>query len=256
MQLRHTSFGNGHPLIILHGLFGSLDNWQTIARKLSGDFRVIALDQRNHGGSPHVDSLSYGALAQDLYTFMREQRIDSAYLLGHSMGGSAAMQFAAERPDMVDRLIVVDIAPRAYEPRHEKVLDAIRSVDPAQFSKRNEIDGALRSFLPDTAVRQFILKNIARDGGGHFRWKFNAAAIMKNYPALLSAPDIQGTILPPTLFIIGERSSYVTDDDRAMIQRRFRDVTFRTIPGAGHWTHADVPDEFCSAVREFLTAEE
>ncbi len=252
MQLHFQSFGEGYPLIILHGLFGALDNWYTIGKKLSDTYNVYAVDQRNHGRSPHHDSHTYNDLANDLYLFMHEQNIDTAHILGHSMGGTTAMQFAAHRPEMINKLIVVDMAPRDYEPRHDSLFKAFEAVDPWQFSRRNEIDEALERYVPDPAVRQYLLKNITRDDDHRFRWKFNVKAIKENYQAIVSGPEIDGTISAPTLFIKGERSSYITDDDVKMIKEIFQKVEIETIPDAGHWIHSDAPDRLLEIVKEFL----
>jgi len=251
-QLNYRSFGQGDPVIILHGLFGSLDNWYTIAKKLSDQYTIYAVDQRNHGRSPHYDSHTYEDLANDLYLFLHEQNIDSAHLIGHSMGGTAAMQFAAHRPEMVAKLVVVDMAPRNYEPRHDTIFDAFDAIDPAHYSKRREIDEALKDYLPEYGVRQYILKNIERGENNKYGWKFNLSAIRKNYLSIISGPDIKEPISHPTLFIKGERSSYITEDDKEEINKLFPNSTIETIPDAGHWVHADSPDRFLRTVREFL----
>lgn len=252
MKLHFRSYGEGFPVIILHGLFGTLDNWYTVSKKLADTYRVFALDLRNHGRSPHHRSHTYDDLANDLYFFMHEQNIDSAHLLGHSMGGTAAMQFTAQRPDMVDRLIVVDMAPRDYTPRHDELFNAFDAIDPWQFSRRNEIDEALERYLPDNAVRQYLLKNITRGGDNRFTWKFNLKAIRENYQSVISGPDIEGTISHPVLFIKGERSSYITGDDERRIANLFPNAEIKTIPDAGHWVHSDAPQLFLDAVRSFL----
>lgn len=254
MQLHFRRYGDGYPLIILHGLFGTLDNWYTIGKKLSDAYTVYLVDQRNHGRSFHHDSHTYNDLANDLYLFLHEQNIDAAHILGHSMGGTAAIQFAAHRPELTGRLIVADMAPRDYNPRHDAIFDAFDAVDPGRFSRRSEIDEALGRYLPDRAVRQYVLKNIVRDDYKKYRWKFNLKAIRKNYRSIISGPDIDGTISAPTLFIKGGRSSYITDDDAAIIEDIFTDVQIETIPDAGHWIHTDAPDRLIELVRSFLQA--
>ncbi len=256
MQLHFKSFGEKYPVIILHGLFGALDNWYTIGKKLSTGYRVYVVDQRNHGRSPHSDSHTYDDLANDLYLFMHEQNIDTAHIIGHSMGGTAAMQFAAQRPDMVNKLIVVDMAPRDYQPRHDELFKAFDAVDPSEFSRRKEIDNAFKKYLPDYAVRQYILKNISRDDKKRYRWKFNLKAIKENYKSIISGPDIGEAISHPALFIKGGRSSYITDDDYKNIKRLFTDVNIVTIPGASHWVHTDAPDRFLEIVRDFFGEKE
>ncbi len=254
MQLHFKVYGEGCPVIILHGLFGTLDNWYTISKKLSDSYRVYAVDQRNHGRSPHHHSHTYDDLANDLYLFMHEQNIDAAHVIGHSMGGTAAMQFAAQRTDMVGKLIVVDMAPRDYKPRHDFLFKTFDAIDPEQFARRRDIDNALKKYLPDDAVRQYILKNIIRDEKGHYRWKFNLAAIRENYRSIISGPDIDKPVVKPTLFIKGGQSSYITDEDIGTIQPLFKNVKIETIPDAGHWTHSDAPDSFLEIVQNFLAA--
>ncbi len=251
-MLHFRSFGEGYPLIILHGLFGSLDNWYTIGKKLSDRYHVYLVDQRNHGRSPHYDSHTYDDLANDLYIFMHEQHIDCAHIMGHSMGGTAAIQFSAQRSDMVNTLIVVDMAPRDYQPRHDGIFQAFKAVDPSAFSRRKDIDEALQSYLPDNAVRQYILKNIIRDTENSFHWKFNLEAIRTNYRAIISGPQIEKAIPKPTLFVKGERSSYITDQDIKKMEKMFPNMQLETIPGATHWVHADAPDLLIGAVRKFL----
>jgi esterase len=254
MKLHYRSAGNGEPLIILHGLFGSLDNWYTISKKLSESFTVYAVDQRNHGRSPHSDSHTYDDLVDDLRAFMKDHDIGRANLLGHSMGGTAAMHFALQYPDAAERLIVVDIAPRKYPPKHDTIFDALDGIDPAEYSKRSGIDEALSRTLPDEQVRMFIMKNITRDKSDRFVWKMNLDAIRKNYDTIIGGPGFNGSYGKPTLFIKGARSGYIADEDESVITELFPNSTLRTIPDAGHWVHAEAPELFIEAVREFLEA--
>lgn len=251
-MLHFRSFGEGYPLIVLHGLFGSLDNWYTIGKKLSNRYQVYLVDLRNHGRSPHYESHTYDDLANDLYIFMHERHLDCAHIMGHSMGGTTAMQFSAQRSDMVNKLIVVDIAPRDYEPRHDAIFQAFKAADPSRFSRRKDIDEALKTYLPDYAVRQYILKNITRDKEKNFRWKFNVQAIRENYRAIISGPQIEKAIPKPTLFVKGGRSSYITDEDTTKMEKMFPNMQLETIPGATHWVHADAPDLLIRTVRKFL----
>jgi len=156
MQLHFREYGSGHPVIILHGLFGSLNNWATISHRLAAQFHVFAVDQRNHGGSVHSPEMNYDVMASDIRRFMDRHSIASAHVLGHSMGGKSAMQFALVNTDRIDRLVVVDIAPRAYRAAHEHLFRAMLAIDPAQFGTRREIDHALAASIPDTAVRRFL----------------------------------------------------------------------------------------------------
>jgi esterase len=252
MQLHFQSYGKGQPLIILHGLFGSLENWHSISQKLAEDFLVFAVDQRNHGRSPHALEMSYQLMAQDLEEFLATQQLGAVYLLGHSMGGKAAMRFTLNYPDQVEKLIVADIAPRAYPPHHSEILAALRSLDPPSFTSRKEMETRLANSIPDLATRQFLLKNVKRDSTGTFYWQMNLAAIDRNYARLNEALSGQPPFEKPTLFIRGERSDYIRDEDLASIRKLFPRAELHEIPGAGHWVHADAPETFLRKVREFL----
>ena len=254
-HIHFTSFGSGFPLIILHGLFGSLDNWATLARRFADHFHVLAYDARNHGRSFHDDEFTYAAMAEDLAEFMHSQNIARAHILGHSMGGKTAMQFAATTPERVGKLVVVDISPGAYGNRHDAILEAMNAIDPGSLRSRDEADNALASGIPDHATRQFIMKNLARNERGGFRWKLNL-------PVLTARYGETGRALPPgtrcdcpTLFVRGERSTYLTDDDMGMIATMFPQSRLATITGAGHWVHADNPDALYGAVVQFLLEE-
>lgn len=252
MQLHFQSYGKGQPLIILHGLFGSLENWHSISQKLAENFLVFAVDQRNHGRSPHALEMSYQLMAQDLEEFLAAQQLGAVYLLGHSMGGKAAMRFALNYPDQVEKLIVADIAPRAYPPHHSEILAALRSLDPPSFTSRKEMETHLANSIPDLATRHFLLKNVKRDSTGTFYWQMNLAAINRNYARLNEALSGQPPFEKPTLFIRGERSDYIRDEDLASIRKLFPRAELHEIPGAGHWVHADAPEAFLRKVREFL----
>ncbi len=253
MQLYFKTYGEGYPLIILHGLFGSQENWQTLSRAWAKCYQVFAVDQRNHGHSPHHPVMNYAVMARDLREFMQAQRLSSAYVLGHSMGGKTAMQFALTYPEKVDKLIVVDIAPHAYPPQHDDILDALRSVEPGAYTKRKEIDDALARKLPDPALRQFLLKNLERADTGAFRWSIDLAAIEHNYPAITQA--VQGTharFEKPTLFIRAERSGYIRDQDMPAIRELFPYSRLATLPGVGHWVQVEARRRFARLVLAFL----
>lgn len=252
MKLHAQDYGGGHPLVILHGLFGSLLNWHTLSKALGSHYRVIAVDQRNHGSSPHTPEMSYAAMADDLLELFEVEQVRSAPVLGHSMGGKTAMQFALTYPDRVDRLIVVDIAPRAYGSHHDEIFAAMYALDLQQSASRSELDQALALHIPDRAVRQFLLTNVARDDAGNFRWKINLDALRDNYRALVGGVGTSGRFDKPTLFIRGEKSDYIQPSDEAQIRALFPCATIRTIAGAGHWVHAEAPTEFARAVLDFL----
>lgn len=252
IELNYKEFGQGDPIIILHGLFGTLDNWKTIATKLSEDFLVYIIDQRNHGKSPHTEDFSYPLMAQDLYEFMDDNWIQKASIIGHSMGGKVAMEFSMEYPEMVDRLIVVDIAPQENEPGHQPIFDAMLSLDIDGLESRKQADLHLQEKIPGFAVRQFLLKNIARKKEGGFRWKINLPVIYANYHEVLAAVTGEDPFEEPTLFLNGGQSAYLDESKIPGIKALFSDVQFETIEKAGHWVHSEAPDEFLSIVRGFL----
>lgn len=253
MQLNFKTFGEGPPLIILHGLFGMLDNWQTAAKQLSDTYMVFVVDQRNHGRSPHVDSMDYPSMANDLKVFMEANWIYEAHLLGHSMGGKTVMQFALEYPEMVDSLVVVDIAPKAYAGGHQSIFDALHAMDLAEVKNRSEADQKLSALIPDLGVRQFLLKNLSRDKeNGGYRWKMNLDIITKDYPKIIAGLDIDGHFDRKTLFIRGGKSDYITSKDAIEIKKRFPQAEIRTIEDAGHWVHAENPTAMLQMLRQFL----
>lgn len=253
MYLNYQSYGKGgSSLIILHGLFGSLDNWHTLGKIFGEFFKVFTVDQRNHGRSPHSDIFNYAIMADDLKEFMQQQTLASTHLLGHSMGGKTAMQFAVTHPEKVDTLIVVDIAPRAYSPQHKEIFDALYSLDLRTFNTRKEVDEALARKLPGFSIRQFLLKNLARDESGGFRWKMNLDAIYRNYDELNKGLETDRRFEKPTLFIKGGNSDYIREGDIPLIKEIFPQVKIVTVSGAGHWVHAEALKEFCQIVLDFL----
>lgn len=253
MQLNFKSFGSGPALIILHGLFGSLDNWQTLAKQYAAHFSVFIVDQRNHGKSPREDSaFTYAALAEDLREFMDQQGMYAAHLIGHSMGGKVVMQFAAEHEGMVERMVVADMGIRAYPPHHEDVLPALREFPFGEITRRQDADEWLAERIKDFGTRQFILKNLDRDADNRFEWKFNFPVLDRDYTNILAGVDASFPIHTPTLFLNGANSNYVRVEDRPAIQSIFPDAEFQTIADAGHWLHADKPAEFYAATVEFL----
>ncbi len=253
MHLAYQSYGAGPPLIILHGLLGSSDNWRTLSRTVFGaHFEVFTVDQRNHGRSPHSDTLDYPAMGEDLAAFMDAHGLAAARLLGHSMGGKTAMHFALTYPERVEGLVVVDIAPKAYSPRHTALLESLRALDLAAYRTRAEINAALRPQIPSDGVRNFLLKNLQRDGQGGYGWKMNLDAIYRHYDRLNGAMEADGTFEGPTLFVRGSASDYVAEEDTELIISFFPEAEIVTIDGAGHWVHAEKPQEFGEVVLGFL----
>jgi len=252
MQLNYKSFGEGYPIIILHGLFGTLDNWQTIAKKLAENYTVYIIDQRNHGRSPHDDAFNYEVMADDLQAFMESQWIYEAHVIGHSMGGKTAMQFALNYPDLVNQLIVVDIAPKAYEGGHQAIFEALFSLNLDKIVNRKTADSLLEEKIADFGVRQFLLKNLTRKKEGGFKWKMNLPVIYQNYDQILSTITSADAFDNPTLFIRGGTSDYVKDEDMKEINLLFSNAELTTVEKAGHWVHAAAPADLLKIVIDFL----
>lgn len=252
MEINFKTFGQGPPVVILHGLFGNLDNWQTFAKQLAAEHTVYILDQRNHGRSFHADEMNYPIMAEDLRQFLEDQWVYRSHLIGHSMGGKTAMQFALDFPDMVDRLVVVDIAPKAYVGGHQDIFDAMLSLDLDQVSSRKEAEEQLATRIADPGVRLFLLKNLTRGEQDKYRWKVNLPALHRAYAGILA--PVTGPPFPgPALFVRGERSDYIQDTDWPVIETLFPAARLETITGAGHWVHADAPEALLQVVRSFLS---
>ena len=252
MNLHFEVVGEGRPVVILHGLLGSADNWRSMSRRLGAHYQVFAVDLRNHGRSPHSNILDYDVMVADVREFMERQELRRIILLGHSMGGKVAMQFAVQYSEQVDRLIVVDIAPRAYEPSQRYLLKAMRSLDLSRYKSFADVDAALAPEVSSESLRQFLIKNLARDENGRLRWKMHLEAIDRNYDKLLRGLGAERSFNKPTLFIRGGRSNYIEDDDAPLIRQMFPQAEITTLPEAGHWVHVDAPEEFFQTVVNFL----
>ncbi len=254
MKLAYREFGQGQPLIILHGLFGQSDNWNTLAKNFSEiGFHVFALDQRNHGLSPHADEWSYEAMADDLKQFIDNHNLQNPILLGHSMGGKTVLFFELKYSGLAKKLIIADIAARAYEPHHSDVLKALHAVDFSKITTRKEAESIMNNYLSDFGTKQFLLKNIywKDEANTQMAWRFNLQALSNSY-------DNIGVLIPyftsftDTLIINGEKSNYINEQDKLDFKNRFTNVQFKTILNAGHWIHAEKPKEFFEIVVEFL----
>ena len=252
MHLHSQISGHGEPIIILHGLLGSLDNWHTISRKLADHFRVCALDQRNHGNSPHSPEMDYPVMAGDVLEFMDREGLPLAHVLGHSMGGKTAMQFALLHPHRVNKLVVVDITPRRYEPFHSALFDALLSLDLRAFKSRKEVEEALAAPIPDLATRRFLLKNLRADSQSGLSWKLGLHEIHQNYDRLSEPVEGNRPFMGPVLFIRGADSPYLREEDWPAIRTLFPQAQLCIIPGASHWVHADRAGPFLEAVLQFL----
>lgn len=253
MKLHSTILGEGTPLLILHGFLGMSDNWKTLGRQFSEEgFQVHLIDQRNHGRSPHSDDFNYTLLAQDIYEYCKEHHLENSVLLGHSMGGKVAMLTAGLFPNLLEKLIVVDIAPKYYAPHHQQILKGLKVVDEASLSSRSEAEDLLSEYVSDPGVKLFLLKNLYWKSKGKLALRMNLDALVKNIDAVGEALPEDVFFNKPALFVKGERSDYITKEDEVLIQKHFPTAQIVSIPNAGHWVHAEDKEAFFAAVMQFL----
>lgn len=255
MELYYREFGAGSPIIILHGLFGFSDNWQTIAKSLAENHLVVTPDLRNHGRSPHVPTHSYPEMAEDIKAFMEEHWMFTANFIGHSMGGKVAMQFALSHPDMVDKLVIIDMEPGQADDNHASIFQALLAMDLSKMTSRSEAEAYLSEHIADLGTRQFLLKNITREDDGDFTWKMNLPVLWNHYQDIL-APISGEPFDKPALFIRGSRSNYIKPTEIALIKSLFPQAEIVTIEDAGHWVHADKPKELLAVLNKFLAPAE
>ncbi|QHV97233.1 alpha/beta fold hydrolase [Spirosoma endbachense] len=243
----------GPAIVILHGVFGSSDNWLTISKAITAKgYRVFALDQRNHGQSPRADEHDYQNMASDLHEFLSDQGLEKPILVGHSMGGKAVMQYAMSYPGTFAKLVVVDIAPKFYPVHHAELVRGLKAIDLTSLTNRNEADAILSQYEPILAVRQFLLKNLYRNEQGQFAWRLNLPVIERELHGIgeeLTNPRI---VTDPTLFIRGSESPYILDEDIPTIKRIFPNAQIEVIQGAGHWVQAEKPMEFVEVLMKFV----
>lgn len=253
MQLNYKVFGEGDPVLILHGMFGTLDNWQTIAKKLSAHFMVFIIDLRNHGRSPHSDEFDYVIMANDIQEFMEANWIYEAYVVGHSMGGKVAMQLSSENPDLVKKLVLVDIAPKIYVGNHQAIFEALFSLDLDQLTSRKEADELLQAKIESYGIRQFILKNLSiNKKTQRYEWKMNLPVIHAAYQAVLGKGDWSAPFENPTLFIKGAQSEYILPEELDDYKTYFPNATLEIVEKTGHWVHAEQPKVFLEILTKFL----
>lgn len=263
MQLHFKELGRGRPLVMLHGLFGSLDNWLGVAPRLAESFHLFLVDLRNHGLSPHDAGMNYSLMAADVAEFFDQHSLDRASVAGHSMGGKAAMQFALNCPARVEKLVVVDMTPRASPLDHETIFKALLALDLRQFQSRRQMEDVLAADIPDLVVRRFLLKNlrsvssasVSSPPSSHFEWRIPLDILFRNYPNICEAIPPHAPFPGPALFLRGEKSHYVPENSLPEIRELFPRARIETIAGAGHWVHADARDEFLQRTLKFLTEE-
>ncbi|MCB2409444.1 alpha/beta fold hydrolase [Hymenobacter lucidus] len=254
MQLHFRELGAGNPLVILHGLFGTSDNWQTLAKRWAETHRVIVVDLRNHGRSPQTPEHSYELMSQDVLELFDQLQLQHVALMGHSMGGKVAMRFALDHPTRLDKLIVLDIAPRLSTMEHQdNILAGLHAVDLASIESRQQADDALAQHIPQLGVRQFLLKNLYRRDDNSFAWRPNLAALTEHMPALGAEISSPTPFLKPALFVRGGKSDYVSTEDKLYaIPALFPNSQVETVVDAGHWLHAEKPDEIYALVEAFV----
>lgn len=268
MKLFYRKYGDvGPPLIIVHGLYGSGDNWVSIARELSTSFEVYVVDQRNHGQSPHAETHDYPSMRDDLRDFLDDMGIEKAVLIGHSMGGKTIMSFALAWPERVLSLISIDIAPKSYTDlaidshaaaNHAKMIDAMLDLDMSKAESREEVDQAIRPKIGSDRVRGFLLKNVRRNKAGDFFWRINLPVIRDNLDPILDGLDVAKVIAEggvtgfPALFISGANSDYIKAEDLRLIRSIFPVADLVSIPNAGHWVHAEQPALLVKTIKYFL----
>jgi len=251
MTLNYKRIGNGQPIILIHGLFGSLDNLGRLARHLSEHFDVISIDLPNHGLSPHIRSIDYLSLSQSLNNLILSLSLTNVHVVGHSMGGKVAMQLALDHPQLIKSLIVADIAPVTYSNRHAKIFAALKAINLASLTNRNQAMEVVTSHGIDAGTAQFLLKNLAKNGDGFF-WRCNIDNLQQSYPQIIAGLSGEKTFEGPTLFIKGEKSDYILSDHRPAIMQYFPKANAKIIQGTGHWLHAEKPASFNKIVNDFI----
>lgn len=253
VSLNYKDYGTGRPMVILHGLFGSLDNWFSLAKAFTDDHHVYLVDQRNHGQSPHTEAHTYGEMADDLYHFFQDHGLKDAVLMGHSMGGKTAMRFAAEHPELLSKLIVVDMGVKAYPVHHDLIIRSMQAIDLPNIASRKQAEEELAHYLSEQDVVQFLTKSIYRkkndDGSAAYAWRFNLDLIAQDIEEM-GMPLFKGSDVP-ALFISGSRSRYVLPEDEDGIRALFPNATFSSLP-TGHWIHAEDPEGFVKVVKGFI----
>ena len=251
MKLNFKKLGEGNPLLILHGLFGSSDNWGSLGKKFSEKNTVYLIDLRNHGRSPHSNEMTYSDMANDLLELIKDEKIISPTILGHSMGGKVALMFAKNYPEYLDKLIIADIGLKAYPMHHEEILKGLNSVDLEKTTSRSHAQELIKKHISSLGIQQFLLKNLYWIEKGKLAWRMNLKQIEINIDEILKEINIGNSELN-TLFLRGELSNYILEGDFQNIQTAFPNGEIKTIKNVGHWLHAENPSEFYNLVNEFI----
>lgn len=252
MKLHYRTIGEGQPLFILHGLFGSSDNWQTLGKKFAETYKVHFVDQRNHGHSPHTNDFSYDLMVEDFHELVQDTGEKNIRILGHSMGGKTAIGYAAKYGNNIHKMIVADISHKAYPMHHDHILEGLHAIDLNVIKSRNEAEKKLEEYIPQFGVRQFLLKNLYwAEPGVQLAWRINLPVLSKEIDKILIEIPFD-KIETETLFIRGELSNYILESDYPGIHEKFPHSKIHTIKNAGHWVHAEAPEEFFNVVMDFL----
>ena len=250
--LHSKIIGEGKPLIILHGLFGMLDNWQALAKEFSRFFETHIVDLRNHGRSFHSNQHNYEVMSEDLLSYLNAYNLAEVCLIGHSMGGKAAMTFSCTYPERVNKLVVVDIAPKYYPPHHQEILSGLKVVEQSSLKSRKDADQILSQYFSELSIRQFLLKNLYWRTSTELTFKFNLKVLSDEIENIGQALYDNALFDKPTLFIDGQASDYIKETDVELIECHFPDFEIVEIPKSGHWVHAEKPDQFFDKVSRFL----
>ncbi|MEX0995741.1 MAG: alpha/beta fold hydrolase [Flavobacteriaceae bacterium] len=255
MKILHANIeGSGTPFLILHGFLGMGDNWKTLGTRFAENgFEVHLIDQRNHGRSFHANEFSYDVMAEDLKFYCDEKNLKNFVLLGHSMGGKTAMLFATKYPEYVSKLIIADIAPKNYPQHHQDILKGLSSLDFKAMDSRGDADDQLKKYISNKGIRQFLLKNLYRIGQDDFALRINLPVLIDNIEEVGKGLIDDAKYNGETLFIKGGSSGYIEDLDEILIKKHFPKATIATVPGAGHWLHAEKPDTFYEEVMSFIS---
>ena len=255
MKLFSRIIGEGSPLLIVHGLFGMSDNWQSLGKKFANFYEVHLIDQRNHGRSPHSKVFNYKVLADDLVKYIKDHKLKNVLLMGHSLGGKTAMEFAVRYPDLVNKLIVVDISPKAYPVHHDTIIEGLQSLDFNVLNSRGEADRKLAEYIVDAGVRQFLLKSLYWVEKGRLAFRFNLESIAEQINEVGKSLADKFEYDGPCLFIDGASSAYILDEDEDLILEHFPEADIVTISDAGHWVHAEQPKRFFDEVLRFCISD-
>lgn len=253
-EILHSKISGDQPkhLLILHGLFGQSDNFATLSKQFAEFYTVHAIDLRNHGRSFHSDVMSFDAMSDDILNYLNHHQIESCYLLGHSLGGRSVIEFSYKHPEKIDKLIVADMAPKAYPPHHQGIIKALNSVDFDNVEKRSDVEEILKQYIPDMGTRQFLLKNVYHAENGKYAFRFNLKTLTDSYDGMVGGNLSDGFFDKPTLFLRGAKSDYVLDADFDLIHKHFPQAEIQTIANSGHWVHAENPQDFFQKTISFL----